>query len=402
MDAEKTDRTLWFVAFICFIDMCGLGLIIPVMPSLIGGLAHVSVDRAAEIGGLLLFAYAMMQFLFAPIIGGLSDRYGRRPVLLVTLAVLGIDYLIMALAPNLTWLFVGRLISGIMGATWAAANSCVADKVAPEERGRAFGLLGASGAAGFVMGPAIGGLLGYWGDRAPFYAAAALALIGALVGWRYLVETLPVERQRRFNLRRANPLGSLLQMRGIPLVIGILAVIFLMQLAAQSQIAVWSYYTILKFKWTSLTVGLSMALFGILIAIAQGVIAGRMIARFGEARAAILCLSTVVPAYLIFTFATAGWMMFAGMLVSFVANATFPAMQAMMTRVTPEDAQGELQGALASIVGMTSIIGPVLMTSVFGHFADDRGVYFPGAPFLLSAAIMAVAIGYLARVVRRV
>jgi DHA1 family tetracycline resistance protein-like MFS transporter len=400
MIIEKPDRTLWFVAFICFIDMCGLGLIIPVMPSLVGGLADVSLDRAAEIGGLLLFAYAAMQFLFAPVIGGLSDRFGRRPVLLATLFVLGIDYLIMALAPNLIWLFIGRTISGIMGATWAAANSCVADKIAPEERGRAFGLLGAGGAAGFVTGPALGGLLGLWGDRAPFYAAAVLALIGVLVGWRYLQETLPEERRRPFDWARANPLGSILQMRGIPLVTGILTVIFLMQLAAQSQIAVWSYYTILKFGWTSVTVGLSMALFGILIGIAQGVLAGQIIARFGEARAAVGCLITVIPAYLVFTFATAGWMMFAGMLVSVFANATFPALQAMMTRATPENAQGELQGAIASIVGITSIIGPVMMTAVFGHFADQQGLFFPGAPFLLAASIMAVAIVYLSRVVK--
>jgi MFS transporter, DHA1 family, tetracycline resistance protein len=401
MAIGNPDRTLWFVAFICFIDMCGLGLIIPVMPSLIGGLAHVSVDRAAEIGGLLLFAYAIMQFLFAPVIGGLSDRFGRRPVLLVTLFVLGIDYLIMAVAPNLLWLFVGRIISGIMGATWAAANSCVADKIAPAERGRAFGLLGAGGAAGFVTGPALGGLLGLWGDRAPFYAAAALALIGALVGWRYLGETLAIERQRPFDWHRANPVGSLLQMRGFPLVVGILTVIFLMQLAAQSQIAIWSYYTILKFQWTPVTVGLSMALFGVLIGIAQGFMAGRLMARFGEARVAVRCLFTVIPAYLIFAFASAGWMMFAGMIVSIFANATFPAMQAMMTRVTPENAQGELQGAIASTVGITSIIGPLMMTAVFGHFADQNGLYFPGAPFVLAALIMAVAVAYLARVVTR-
>ncbi len=401
MTTQKPDRTLWFVAFICIVDMCGIGLIIPVLPSLIQGLTGASLDRAAELGGLLIFCYATMQFLFAPVIGGLSDRYGRRPVLLITLAVLGIDYLIMALAPTLGWLFVGRIMAGIMGATWAAANSCIADAVEPEGRGKAFGLLGAGGAAGFVMGPAIGGLLGQFGDRAPFFAAAALVLIGAATGFFLLRETLPEDKKRAFSWARANPLGSLLQMKSIPIVIGMLAVIFLMQLAAQCQFSIWPYYTILKFGWTPLIIGLSVATFGILIGIAQGVLTGRFIARFGEAKTGQWALVTVLPAYVIFAFASAGWMMFAGMFVAVFANMAFPAMQAMMTRATPEDAQGELQGAIASTVSITSIIGPLLMTAVFGAFADDKGLYFPGAPFLLAAGIMMLAVLQFAHTVRR-
>ena len=264
-------KSLYFVAFIVFVDMCGMGLIVPIMPSLIQGLTGVSVDRAAEIGGLLLFSFAMMQFLFAPVIGGLSDRYGRRPVMLATLALLGLDYILMALAPTLAWLFVGRIISGIMGATWAAANSCVADVIKSEERGKAFGLMGAAGAAGFVMGPAIGGILGHFGDRAPFWAAAVLALGGAVAGYFLLQETLDKGKRRAFDMKRANPLGNIIQMMKSPLVIGFLGVIFMMQLAVQVQLTVWSYYTILKFSWSPLTIGLSVALFGILVALVQGV-----------------------------------------------------------------------------------------------------------------------------------
>lgn len=385
-------RSLYFVAFIVFVDMCGIGLIIPVMPKLIAGLTGEGLGRAAEIGGLLIFAYSVMQFLFAPIIGGLSDRYGRRPILLGTLAILGLDYILMALAPTLTWLVVGRIISGIMGATFAAANSCIADVVKSEDRGQAFGLMGAAGAAGFVMGPAIGGVLVQFGDRAPFWAAAVIALIGFVVGLFMLSETLPAEKQRKFSISRANPLGNILQMMKSPLVLGFLGVIFTMQLAVQVQPAVWSYYTILKFGWTELTIGLSVALYGALIAAVQGLLTGKVIERFGEIKVGLFGLMMAVPAYLLFSVASAGWMMFAGMFIGVAANMAFPGMQAIMTRDISEDAQGELQGAIASVVSITSIIGPLIMTGLFGAFSDQKGVYFPGAPFALAAALIAVAV----------
>jgi MFS transporter, DHA1 family, tetracycline resistance protein len=385
-------RSLYFVAFIVFVDMCGIGLIIPVMPKLIAGLTGEGIDRAAEIGGLLLFAYAMMQFLFAPIIGGLSDRFGRKPVLMVTLLLLGLDYILMALAPSLAWLVVGRIISGIMGATFAAANSCIADVVKSEDRGQAFGLMGAAGAAGFVMGPAIGGLLVQFGDRAPFWAAAVMALIGFLVGLFMLTETLPADKQRRFSVSRANPLGNIMQMMKSPLVLGFLGVIFTMQLAVQVQPAVWSYYTILKFGWTEWVIGLSVALYGMLIALVQGLLTGKAIQRHGEIKVGLFGLMMAVPAYLLFAVADAGWMMFAGMFIGVAANMAFPGMQAMMSRNIAEDAQGELQGAIASVVGITSIIGPLIMTWLFGAFSDKEGVYFPGAPFVLAAVLIAIAV----------
>jgi MFS transporter, DHA1 family, tetracycline resistance protein len=402
MASQKEDnRALLFVAFICFIDMCGIGLIIPVIPSLIKVLTGKGIDDAAEIGGWLLFTYAVMQFLCAPIIGGLADRYGRRPILLGTLAVLGFDYALMAFAPTLSWLFVGRAVSGIMGATWAAANACIADTTTPETRGRAYGLLGAGGAAGFVIGPAIGGLLGLFGDRVPFIAAAFVALGGALIGVRYLKETLPPERRRAFDWSRANPLGTLIQMAKVPLVLGFLAVIFAMQLGGQVTNAVWSFYNILKFGWSPVMIGVSAAVFGVAIGIVQGLLTGKAIARLGEARTGILSLCFAIPAYLTFAFANAGWIMFVGIILGAFGNASFPAMQAMMTQKVPENAQGELQGAIASMISLTSIIGPVMMASIFGHFADPHGLYFPGAPFVVAAACLFIAVLMFARNIER-
>jgi MFS transporter, DHA1 family, tetracycline resistance protein len=392
---KSTTASLGLIALIVFIDTAGIGLIIPVLPTLIGKLGHANIDRAAEIGGWLLFAYAIMQFTFAPIIGGLSDRYGRRPVLLVTLALLGIDYGLMAWAPTLVWLFVGRMISGIMGATWPAANSCVADTCAPEDRGRAFGLLGACGAAGFVLGPAIGGFFGQFGDRIPFLFACLLCVIGAALGFFKLRETLPREKRRAFTLARANPLGNIIQMMKTPLVIGLLVVIFFMQLGSQSQLSVWAYYGALKFNWSPIVIGLTVTLFGALLALVQGGLVGPVIKRLGEVRTAQFSLLFGIPSYLILAFATQTWHMIAGIIVGCVTGLTFPAMQSMMTRKVSEDAQGELQGAIASMISLTSIIGPLMMTSVFGAYADKTGLYFPGAPFILAIGLLLVAIAVL-------
>lgn len=399
--AQKPQSILLFVAFIVFIDMMGIGLILPVMPSLIESVTGASIDRAAEIGGWLLFAYAVMQFLFAPIIGGLSDRFGRRPVLLTTLFLLGIDYAIMAWAPDLTWLFIGRIISGIMGASWAAANSCVADVAKPEERGKFFGILGGAGASGFVLGPALGGILGEYGDRLPFIAASILALIGTAVGILILKETLPPEKRRRFTIARANPLGTIIQMAKTPLVFGFLMTIFVMQLASQAQIAVWAYWLIERFDWSVFQIGLSVAMFGILLALVQGGLAGFTISKIGERRSAYFGLMFAVPAYLCFAFAPNDWFVYVGILIGAGSGVAFPALQQMMSNRISEDAQGELQGAVASTISMTSIFGPVMMTAVFGAFADNQGFYFPGAPFVLGASLFLVSILIYAVTVQR-
>lgn len=391
---------LGLIAFIVFIDMAGIGLIVPVMPKLVMQLSGAHVDRAAEIGGWLLFAYAIMQFVFSPIIGGLSDRFGRKPVLISTLAALGFDYALMAMAPTLAWLFVGRIISGVMGATWAAANSCVADVVEPEKRGSVYGLMGGAGAAGFVLGPALGGVFGLWGDRVPFLVASVLCLIGAAYGAYAFRETLPPEKRRVFSLKRANPFGTMQQMMKAPLVFGCLITIFFMQLAAQSNFAVWSYYGTLKFDWGPLTIGATVALFGILLAIIQGLLVGKVIARYGAVRTAVLSLMFAIPSYLVIGFAGSTAIAILGLVIGSISGLTFPAMQSLMTEKVAEDAQGELQGAIGSVVSLTSIIGPPVMTGVFGAYADSTGLYFPGAPYMLAAALMAIAVILLWRTMR--
>jgi MFS transporter, DHA1 family, tetracycline resistance protein len=392
MDKVQEKPKLGLIAVIVFIDMAGIGLIIPVMPRLIMELSGEGLDRAAEIGGLLLFAYAVMQFIFSPIIGGLSDRFGRRPVLVFTLAALGIDYALMAWAPTLAWLFVGRMISGIMGATWAAANSSVADMVPVEKRGAAFGLLGGAGAAGFVLGPAIGGAFGLLGDRVPFIVASVLSLAAAAYGWFVLKESLPAEQRRAFSFARANPFGTMVQMAKTPLVLGCLITAFFMQFAAQANFAVWSYYGALQFGWGPLMIGATVALFGILLAVAQGLMVGKVIARFGAVRTALWSLVFAIPSYLVIGFATSTAMMILGIIIGAVAGLTFPAMQSLMTTKVAEDAQGELQGAIASVVSLTAIVGPPAMTAVFGAYADKEGLYFPGAPYMLATALMAAAL----------
>lgn len=383
---------LGLIAFIVFIDMAGIGLIVPVMPRLLTSLSGEGLDRAAEIGGWLAFAFAITQFVFAPVIGGLSDRFGRRPILLFALAALGVDYALMAWAPTLAWLFVGRIISGVVGATWAAANSCVADIVEPDQRGAAFGLLGGAGAAGFVMGPALGGVFGLLGDRVPFIVASVLCLAGAAYGAYALAETLPPEKRRTFSLARANPLGTMIQMAKVPVVLGCLITVFFMQFAAQSNFVVWSYYGTLQFGWGPLTIGATVALFGILLALIQGLLVGKVIARFGAVRTAVYSLFFAIPSYLIIGFAGSTEMMIVGLVVGAVTGLTFPAMQTLMTPKIAEDSQGELQGAIASMVSVTTIIGPPVMTGVFGAYSDDVGMFFPGAPYMLATALMVAAV----------
>jgi len=399
--APSPTSTLTLVALIVFIDMVGIGLIVPVLPDLLEEVTGKGLAESAQIGGWLLFAYALMQFLFAPVIGGLSDRFGRRPVLLITLFALGIDYAIMAWAPTLFWLFLGRIVAGIMGASWAAANSCIADLATPEERGKFFGIMGAAGASGFVIGPAIGGLLGEMGVRLPFIASAALALAGAVIGFFNLRETLPPERRRAFSLARANPLGTLVQMGRNPIVLGFIAVIFFMQLAGQAQMSIWSYHTQLVFDWSLKDIGYSVALFGLILAFVQGGLTGAVISKIGPRKTALLGFLLASPTFFLFAFAQSSGFMIVGIIFGSFGGLTFPALQQMMSERVAEDAQGELQGAIASAMSITSIIGPVIMTSVFSTFADDEGVYFPGAPYLLAAMLsftgIAIAIWNIAR-----
>jgi DHA1 family tetracycline resistance protein-like MFS transporter len=378
-----------FVFIAVLIDAIGFGIILPVLPQLIMQLTGVPIDRAAQYGGALSFVYALMQFFCAPILGNLSDQFGRRPVLLFALLALGCDYLIMGFAPVIGWLFFGRMVAGVAGASFTPAYAYVADISPPERRAQNFGLLGAAFGIGFILGPAIGGLLGGLGPRAPFFAAGALALANTAFGYFALPESLARGSRRAFQWARANPLGTLAQMRKLPAVSALLGALFLWQLAHQVFPSTWSFYGITQFHWSSREVGYSLAFVGLVMAIAQGLLTRVLIPRIGgERRAAALGMAAAFVAYLGYAFATHGWMVYVVSLSAFLFALTYPSMNALASQQTPANAQGELQGAVACLYSLSSIVGPPLMTQVFSHFtARSAPVFFPGAAFLMAAAL---------------
>lgn len=383
------------------IDIMGLGIILPVMPELIRELTGETLGEAARDGGWLWFAYASMQFLCAPILGGLSDRFGRRPVLLGSLLAFGLDYLIMGLAPSLTWLFVGRLVAGAAGSAYATGYAYMADITPPEKRGQSFGLIGAAFGIGFVVGPAIGGLLGELGTRAPFFAAGGLALLNFTFGYFVLPESLPVERRRTFSLRRANPLGTLLQLRKFQAVLGLALATFFWQLGHQALPATWSYYTMLKFGWSPAAVGGSLAFVGVLMAISQGGLTRVFIPRIGERRTALLALGAGVAAFLGYAVAPSTAAIYGFMLLWLLAAMAYPSLNALMSQRVPPDAQGELQGGVSSLFGLSAVIGPPVMAQLFGYFSEGAGPWvFPGASFLFAGVLTALSLALFLRAVR--
>jgi DHA1 family tetracycline resistance protein-like MFS transporter len=385
-------RAVLFIFITILIDSIGFGIILPVLPELIMQLSGADLSEAARYGGWLYFVYAIAQFFCAPVIGNLSDRFGRRPVLLSALSALGIDYAVMGIAPGLTWLFVGRLISGIAGASYTPAYAYIADITPPERRAQSFGFVSAAFGLGFVLGPTIGGLLGSLGPRTPFFVASGLALLNATFGLFALPESLPRERRRTFEWSRANPFGTLVQLRKQPAVVGLAGVTFLWVLGHQVLPSTWAFYTMLRFGWSEAAVGLSLAAAGIVMAISQGGLTKVLVARLGgEQRTALVGLLSGTAVYCCYAFAPAGWMMYIGILGWGLAAMSWPSLNALMSRQVAPNAQGELQGGLASLSSLAAILGPPLMTQLFGTFSDSAGVvYFPGAPFF-AAALLALA-----------
>jgi len=392
--ARSSRSALLFVFLTVLIDTVGLGIVIPVLPELIVELTGLGLARAATYGGALAFAYAGTQFLCAPVLGNLSDRFGRRPVLLLSLFAFGVDYLLMSLAPSIGWLFVGRVVAGLTGASFTTASAFVADVTTPERRAQGFGLLGAAFGVGFIVGPAVGGLLGGLGPRVPFVVAAAAAFANCTFGFFALPESLPPDGRREFAWRRANPLGTLLAIRRYPAVLGIAGAVFLWQLAHQSLPAVWSFYTLFRFEWTERQVGASLAYIGIVMVISQGALTRALIPRLGgERRTAILGLAAATAGYLTLALASRGWMLFVGLTAWLLAGLVHPSMNALMSRRAPKSAQGELQGAVASLMSLSAIAGPPLMTQLFARFsAADAAVPFPGAPYATSAFLATTGI----------
>lgn len=398
MGRGPSKHALAFIFFTVLIDSIGFGVIMPVMPNLIVELTGETVAHATLIAGGLLTSYAVMQFMCGPIMGNLSDRFGRRPVLLASLAAFAIDYAIMGFAPTLAWLFVGRLLAGVAGAVYSPAWAYVADISTPEKRAESFGRMGAAFGLGFILGPMIGGFLGELGPRAPFFAAAALGALNFVYGAFVLPESLSKENRRTFEWTRANPLGTLLALRRYPAVITLAGGVFLWQLAHQVYPGTWAFFAEIRFNWTPAMIGASLAFVGVLMAFTQGYLTGKIVPRIGELRTAILGVTSGALSMAMLAFATESWMAYAAMSAGVFQGLAYPSMNAIMSKQVAPDQQGELQGAVASMMSLTTIMGPLLMTQILGRFSGAGApVFFPGAAFALATGL---ALGALAIVVR--
>jgi DHA1 family tetracycline resistance protein-like MFS transporter len=393
--AEQGGRgPLAFIVLTVLLDTMGFGLIIPVLPTLVSEIGRVDLSDAAGIGGLLIMSYALAQFIFSPLLGGLSDAYGRRPVLLASMAGFAVNMLIVWAASSLWMLVVGRVLAGITGASIATANAYIADVTPPQRRAQNFGLLGVAFGLGFILGPAIGGLLGGIDARLPFLAAAALAGTNMLFGLFLLPESLPRERRRAFDWRRSNPVGSLRQLARLGGSLrGLATVYFLWMLAIQSLHGIWSYVVAYRYSWSPFAIGLSLTTVGVLAVIVNGLVVKRMVAQIGEWRTAFIGIASGTLAYLVYLVADLPALAYVGLTIGALGGVTVPALQALMTRAADADAQGELQGALATLSALTVIAGPLLFASVFTSFSGaDAIVHAPGAPFLLSALLAGLAL----------
>jgi MFS transporter, DHA1 family, tetracycline resistance protein len=397
MDGKPASRqALAFIFITMLIDVMGLGVILPILPKLIATLGHTGLDVAARIGAWLMFSYAGMQFLFAPLIGNLSDRFGRRPVLILALAGMGVDYLIMALAPNLVWLFVGRLLSGTAGASFSTAAAYIGDVSTPERRAQNFGLIGAAFGVGFVLGPALGGLIGHYGVRLPFFAAAALSAANVLYGLLVLRESLAPANRRKFELWRANPWGAFVVLKRYPVVLPLCGVLILMRLAHDANPVVFSYFTMLQFHWGPREVGLALMAVGVVTAVAYLTLP-RYAKRIGEGRSIYIGLFGGALAFFGYAVATSGWMIYAFMLPFGLVCLVMPSINAILSRVVGPKAQGELQGALTSGGSLTSVFAPLILGNLFAWFSGPRApVYFPGAAFLAAGLFLLLAAGLFA------
>ncbi|HEX8330823.1 MAG TPA: TCR/Tet family MFS transporter [Hymenobacter sp.] len=400
--SDKRPPALGFIFVTILIDVIGLGIIIPVVPKLIQQLTGEGLSRASEYSGQLTFAYAAAQFCFAPVMGGLSDKLGRRPVLLAALLGLGLDYIFLSFAPTLAWLFVGRVVAGITGASFTTATAYIADISTPEKRAQNFGLVGAAFGVGFIVGPAIGGLLAGFGSRVPFMVAAGLSLCNFFYGYFVLPESLPADKRRPFEWRRANPVASLLRLGHYPAILGLVASLVLLYLAGSATQSVWSFYTMLKFGWTEKLVGISLAVVGLFSGLVQGGLVRVAIPKLGAARAIVVGLLCYTVGFVLFAFASRGWLMLAFLAPYCLGGISGPALQSTISGQVPANEQGELQGALTSLISATGVVGPLLMTYLFGYFTRPAApVQFPGAPFLLGAVLALASVLLAVRSLRR-
>ena len=400
--ASSRKAAISFIFITLLLDVTGLGLIIPVFPQLISSLINGNMSEASQWSGFLTFAYAIMQFVCAPIVGNLSDQYGRRPVLLLSLLGFGIDYIFLSLAPTIWWLFVGRIIAGMFGASFTTATAYIADISTEENRAQNFGMIGAAFGLGFILGPGLGGLLGELGPRVPFIAAAILTLLNVVYGYFVLPESLAKENRRPFEWKRANPVGSLMQLRKYKGVGGLIASLIFVYISAHAVQSTWTFYNIEKFQWSNSMMGVSLTVVGLLVALVQGVLIRYTNPKLGNEKSIYLGLGLYSLGLLLFAFASQGWMMFAFLIPYCLGGIAGPALQSIISGNVPKNEQGELQGALTSLMSATSIIGPLLMTNLFAWFTRPEGsIKFAGAPFFAGAILMLISAVIAARSMKK-
>lgn len=392
METTKKRNALTFIFITLLIDFVGWGIIIPVMPDLIGEIMHVGADKAAEYGGSLIAAYAFTQFLFAPLVGNLSDKFGRRPIILISLVGFALDYVFLYFASSLSMLFIGRIIAGITGASITPASAFIADVSTHEDRAKNFGLIGVAFGMGFVIGPVIGGFLGSFGIRIPFLAAALLCLLNFIYGYFALPESLKPENRRAFDWKRANPLGTIVKIRKYPELKWLIIAMILMYMAAHAVNSNWSFFTKYQFDWNERMIGISLGVVGVLTGLVQGILIRWLNPKLGNQKSIYLGLSLYAIGLVLFAFSAQEWMMFVFLVPYCLGGIAGPALQAVISSKVPSNEQGELQGILASLMSGTAIIGPLLMTRTFSYFSgEDAVVHFPGASFLLGSLFMALA-----------
>ena len=385
MKQQQKSAAIGFIFITLLIDITGWGIIIPVVPKLIEELIHADISEAAKYGGWLSFAYAFIQFVFSPLVGNLSDKFGRRPIILLSLFGFSIDYIFLALSPNIWWLFVGRIIAGITGASVTTASAYIADISTDEDRAKNFGLIGAAFGLGFIIGPVLGGVLGHYGSRVPFYAAAVLCMVNFLYGYFILPESLDKVNRRPFDWKRANPIGSLKLLMKHPEISGLVISLILIYIAGHAVQSNWSFYTMFRFSWDERMVGISLGVVGLLVGLVQGLLIRWINPLIGDIKSIYYGLLLYAIGMLLFAFASQGWMMFVFLIPYCLGGICGPALQSIITKNIPSNEQGELQGALTSLMSATSIIGPPLMTNLFYYFTHKSAPFqFPGAPFFLA------------------
>lgn len=383
---------IWFIFITVTLDMIGLGLVIPSLPDIMRRFVS-SEASVSEYFGYFISVYALMQFIASPLLGALSDRFGRRSILLVSLLVAGLDYILMAYAPTLGILFAGRIIAGLTGANITVAMAYIADVSTNENRSANFGMVGAAFGLGFIIGPAIGGLLGHFGPEYPFLVAAGLNLLNFMFGYFILPESLPLESRRKVDLRKTNPLHSLTNVFKARHLLPLLLVYFFFQLGGQTHPSIWTLYTETRYQWTTAQVGFSLAIVGLLSAVAQGWLTRIIVPKLGEHRSVLYGAMGYAFSFLLYGLATEGWMMYAILVTTSVFWAAPPALQSLISHNTPAQEQGELQGALVSLASLASIITPLMTTRLFAHFSTNHAgtLHLPGAPYFFAAIICFIA-----------